>query len=243
VIKPINLVDGGFQHSNLLCHLPVFDEMTCDGCLAGHIRKYRAVRDDQPCRILALNIIRQDESVIWDAFVDLIQRGVTQAMSGVRGVFVFDLLTQDIHQEVKTFNHQDISALLINHARKCGVGEERLIKYSSVYGILRKVNAAQWGKMTLKTSTFVFKEQPCCLDLAFRTLIRNFEFTQNPGLLLLNDLSREPLFDPRDQLQQARLTKMFEKQIPKSTESPPQVYIQDKNGVREMLSGLDIVSG
>lgn len=232
---------GGIQHSNLFMHMPVFDEILYEGYLEGHVRKYRAIREDQPCQMLALNIIRKDEAIIWDAFEDLIKRSVTQAAAGVRGVFTFDLLTMDIHHEVKTFNHQEISTVMINHARKCKPGEQRLIHYSSVYGILQNLNVVDWGKITLKTSVEVFKDKPYFLDLMVKRLIKNFEFTHDPGVLLLNDLSLAPLYDAQDSQQQERLNKMIKKQIPESIEFLPEVYIQDKNGVRELLSGSVVV--
>ena len=37
--------------------------------------------------------------------------------------------------------------------------------------------------------------------------------------------------------QQQRLKAVIEKQIPKSIEFLPEIYVQDKNGVRELLSG------
>lgn len=233
----INLIDGGIQHSSLFLHMPLFDEITYEGYLEGKVRKYRAVRENQPCQILVLNMIRKDEDIIWDAFLDLIKRSVTQAAGNVRGVYVFDLLAMDIHKEVKTFNYQEIAALLINHARKCKAGEERLIKYSSVYGILQNLNVVDWGKITLKTSVDIFKDKPYFLDIMVKSLIKNFEFSNDPGILLLNDMSQKPLFDLKDKQQQERLTKVIEQQIPRSIEFLPEIYVQDKSGVRELLSG------
>ncbi len=239
--KEINLIDGGIQHSNLFLHMPLFDEITYEGYLEGKVRKYMAVREDQPCKVLVLNMIRKDENIIWNAFLDLIKRSVSQAAISVRGVFVFDLLIMDIHKELKTFNHQELSTMLVNHTRKCKVGEKRLIKYSSVYGILQNLNVVDWGKITLKTSVDVFKDKPYFLDIMVKELIKNFEFANDPGILLLNDLSQNPLFDLGDERQQERLKKTIEKQIPNSIEFLPEIYVQDKNGVRELLSDSVIV--
>ena len=56
----LNLINGGIQHSNLFLHMPLFDEIFYEGYLEGKVRKYKAVREDQLCRILALNVIRKD---------------------------------------------------------------------------------------------------------------------------------------------------------------------------------------
>ncbi len=236
----MNLIDGGIQHSNLFLHMPLFDEITYDGYLEGKVRKYRAVREDQPCQMLVLNVIRGEEKVIWEGMEDLLKRSISQAALGVRGVYIFDLLTVDIHKEIKTFNHNEITTVLMNHARKLAPGEKRLIKYSSVYGLFQKTLNEDWGKLVFKTSVEVFKDKPYFLDLLVKRLIKNFEFARDPGILLLNDLSQDPLFDPEDEQQQTRLTKVIEKQIPQSIEFLPEVYIQDKNGVRELMSGSTI---
>lgn len=235
-----NLIDGGIQHSNLFLHMPLFDEIYYEGYLEGKVRKYKAVREDQPCRILVLNVIRKDEDVIWDALEDLLKRSVFEAGTAARGVFVFDLLTMDIHKEIKTFKPQELSTTILKHSRNTAPGDGRLVKYSSVYGLLQKMVHEDWGKVTLKTSVEVFKDKPAYLDLLVKQLIKNFEFAHDPGILLLNDLSQNPLFDAQDEQQQERLNKVIERQIPKAVDFPPEVYIQDKNGVRELLSGQTI---
>jgi hypothetical protein len=53
----------------------------------------------------------------------------------------------------------------------------------------------------------------------------------------LNDLSLNPIFDLKNETQQARIKKVIANLIPTSIEFIPEVYIQDKNGARELLSG------
>ncbi len=229
-------MSGGIQRSNLFLHMPLFDEIFYEGYLEGAVRKYKAIREDQSCKILGLNVIRKDEDIIWDALEDLIKRSVAQASQGVHGIYVFDLLTVDIHNEVKTFNLNELSTVIANHAAKLKPGETRLVQYSTVFGFLQKLVAEDWGKITLKTSVEVFADKPAFLDLLIKQLIKNFEFAHDPGILILNDLSQNPLFDLKDSLQQTRLRKVISEQIPQSIEFLPEVYIQDKNGVYELLS-------
>lgn len=233
----LNLIDGGIQNSNLFLHMPLFDEIFYEGYLEGKVRKYKAIRENQPCRILALSVIRKDEDIIWDALEDMFKRCVVDAAARVRGVYTFDLLTVDIHKEVKTFSPAELSQTILKHAQTLAPGETRLVKYSSVYGLLQKLSHQDWGKMALKTSVEIFKDKSSYLDLLVKQLIKNFAFAHEPGILLLNDLSQNPLFDPRDALQQERLHQAVEQQIPHTMEFLPEVYIQDRNGVRELLSG------
>ncbi len=234
--KDYNLIDGGIQHSNLFLHMPLFDEINYLGLPEAKVRKYRAEREDMPCTMLALNIIRKDEDFLWEAVADFVKHSVATAALGVRGVYVFDLLTLDIHQEINNFNQNEFATVILNTARKLQPGQLRLVKYSSAYGILQKLVHEDWGKITLKTAVDVFKDKPQFLDLLIKRLIKNFEFAHDPGILLLNDLSKAPLFDAKDAIQQERIQKVIEKQIPKSIEYVPEVYIQDRHGVREMLS-------
>lgn len=232
-----NLIDGGIQHSNLFVHMPIFDEIYYEGYLDGKVRRYTAVREEQPCRMLVLNVIRQEEEVIWDALEDLLKRCIIGAGGRVRGAYIFDLLTMDIHREVKTFTPGELTTVVVNATRKLAPGAIRLVKYSSIYGLLQKTVHEDWGKVVLKTSVEVFRDKPAFFDLLVKQLLENFEFSNDPGILLLNDLSQTPLFDAADGVQQKRLAQAMEEQIPSTMEFPPEIYVQDKNGVRELLSG------
>ena len=236
----LNLIEGQIDKSNLFLHMPSFGEIYHEGFLSGKVRKYTAIREDQSCRILVLNVIRKDEDIIWEAFSDLIKRSVADAAHSVQGIFVFDLLTMDIHNELKTFKHQEFTTVLMNHCRKCAIGEKRLIKYSSCYGILHRINTSHWGKITFKTAVEVFKDKDLYIDLLIKQLLKNFEYANDPGILLLNDLSLKPIFDQKDEKQQERISIMLKKQIPSSIEFLPEVYVQDKNGVMELLSNSKI---
>ncbi len=173
---PINLIDGGFQNSNLFAHMPLFDEIFYKGNRDGKVRLYNATREGLTCQILSLNIIRADEKFFWEAVEDFIARATAQSASGAHGVYSFDLLTIDIHKEIKTFNHQELSALILNVTRKIRPGEQRLLKYSSTYGLLQKIVHEDWGKVVLKTSVEVFKDKPEYLDLLIKALLKDFSF-------------------------------------------------------------------
>jgi hypothetical protein len=218
--------------------MPLFDEIFDKGHRTGKVRLYEGTREGLTCQILALNIIRSDEKFFWEAVEDFIARAVTQAAPATHGVYTFDLLTIDIHKEVKTFNFQELSALLLNTTRKLNPGDQKLIKYSSAYGIIRKLVHEDWGKVALKTAVEVFKDKPDYLDLLIKTLLKDFTFSHDPVILLLNDLSNVPLYDPQNEIQQERLKAVMRKLIPESIEFPPEVYIQDKNGLRELLSTI-----
>jgi len=233
----MNLMDAGFQHSNLFKHMPLFDEIGYAGHDEDKVRHYTASREGQSCNILALNFIRNDEKILWDAIEDFVKRSTINAVSGVRGNYIFDLLTIDIHKELKTFKHAELTELIMNTAVKLPAEGIRMIRYSSAYALLHKTLAADWGKITFKTAVNVFKDKPEYLDILIKQLLKDYMFSREPVILLLNDLSQNPVFDFRNELQQARLKKVMADLIPVSIEFVPEVYIQDKNGARELLSG------
>jgi hypothetical protein len=236
----MDLINSGFQHSNLFTHMPLFDEIHYVGHDEDKVRQYKAVRENQACIILALNFIRNDEKILWDAIEDFIKRSTLSATSSVHGSFIFDLLTVDIHKEIKTFKHAELSALIVNTAIKLAPGQITMIKYSSVYALLQKTVDFEWGKIAFKTAVNVFRDKPDYLDLLIKQLLKDFTFSHDPVILLLNDLSQNPIFDPQNQTQQSRIKKVIAELIPVSMEFVPEVYIQDKNGARELLSGAKL---
>ena len=217
--------------------MPLFDEISYVGHNEDKVRQYKAVHEGQTCNILALNFIRNDEKILWDAVEDFLKRSTINAASSVHGVYIFDLLTIDIHKEIKTFKHAELSTIIMNVASKLAPEEIKMIKYSSVYALIRKTIASDWGKITFKTAVDVFKDKPNYLDILIKQLLKNYKFSRDPVILLLNDLSQNPIFDLQNETQQARIKKVIANLIPNSIEFIPEVYIQDKNGARELLSG------
>ncbi len=236
----MNLIDFGFQQSNLFQHMPLFDEINYVGSNEEKVRKYVAVREDQPCQLLALNFIRKDEKILWDAVEDFLKRSTVNATGSVRGNFNFDLLTVDIHKEIKSFKHAELSAVIANNAVKLAPGQVRMVRYSSVYALLQKTIDGNWGKITFKSLVYVFNDLPDYLDLLVKRLLHDFQFPHDPVILLMNDLSQNPVFDSENDKQQSRLKDVIENLIPNSVEFIPEVYIQDKNGARELLSGCKL---
>ena len=231
----MNLIDFGFQNSNLFQHMPLFDEISYVGHNEDKVRHYKAVREGQTCSLLALNFIRKDEKILWDAVEDFLKRSTINAASGVHGVYVFDLLTIDIHKEIKTFKHAELTTVIMNTACKLAPGGIKMVKYSSAYALIHKTMTEDWGKIIFKTAVDVFKDKPDFLDLLIKQLLKDFIFPRVPVILLLNDLSQNPLFDLQNETQQTRIKKVMRDLIPNSVEFIPEVYIQDKNGARELL--------
>jgi hypothetical protein len=228
----MDLINYGFQNSNLFKNMPLFDEIFYAGHNDEKVRKYKAVREDQACQLLALNFIRNDEKILWDAVEDFVKRSTIGAASSLHGVYIFDLLTINVHKEAKTFKHSELTSVIINTAAKLAPGQIKMLKYSSLYALIQKTIEGDWGKVTFKTAVDIFKDKPDYLDLLIKYLLKDYIFAHDPVILLLNDLSQNPLFDPKNEKQQIRIKKVLADLIPNSMEFIPEVYIQDKNGLR-----------
>ena len=80
----MDLMGFGFQNSNLFEHMPLFDEISYIGVNEEKVRRYKAIREDQACELLALSFIRQDEKMLWGATEDFLKRSVISAASNVQ---------------------------------------------------------------------------------------------------------------------------------------------------------------
>jgi len=235
--EAINLVKTEFPSSNLFNYLPRFEEIYYQGNPIDRVQLFKAVREGQACKLLAVTIIRKDEDFLWDSTKDLLDRSVKDAASMMRGIYTFDLLTFDVHKETESFNCKELMQVLVNSSLRLKPGEQMLIKYSSVYGMLQKMVDEPWGKIIFKTAVELFNDKPNFLFALVSKILKTVEFAHEPVMVLVNDLSTYPLHDPENEKQKTFLDDLIIAQAKNSIEFPPEVYIQDQRGVRELLSG------
>jgi hypothetical protein len=235
--EAINLVKTEFPTSNLFNYLHRFEEIYYQGNPLDRVQLFKAVREGQACKLLAVTIIRKDEDFLWDSTKDLLDRSIKDAASMMRGIYTFDLLTFDVHKETEAFNCKELSQLLFNSSLRLKPGEQMLIKYSSVYGMLQKMVDESWGKIIFKTAVELFNDKPNFLFALVSKILKTVEFSHEPVMVLVNDLSTYPLHDPENEKQKAFLDDLITAQAGNSIKFQPEVYIQDQRGVRELLSG------
>ena len=235
--QAVNLVQTEFPTSNLFHHLPRFDEIYYQGNLIDRVQLFKAVREGQECKLLAVTIIRKDEDFLWDSTKDLLSRSIKDAASLMRGIYAFDLLTFDVHKEIESFHCHELTQVLVNSSLKLKPGEQMLIKYSSVYGMLQKMVDESWGKIVFKTVVETFNDKPNFFFTLVSKILKTVEFAHTPVMVLVNDLSTHPLHDPQNEEQKAFLDDLIARQTKNSMEFPPEVFIQDQNGLRELFSG------
>lgn len=234
-MQPINLIAHEFDRSNLFRHLPQFEELHYAGHPAEHVQRFSALREGLEWTLLTVTIIRKDEDFLWASARDLLDRAMKEAAGRMRGIHTFDLLTFDFHQEIKTFNYAELAQILVNTSLRLKPGEQALIKYSSCYGLLQKMVEESWGKIVFKTAVEVFKDKPSFLYTLVKGMLKPAEFARGPVIALVNDLSATPLYNPEDENQKMFFAKLIAEQSQHAIEFPPEVYVQDHRGVREIL--------
>lgn len=240
---PLDLKKTVFPASNLFNYLPVFEEIYYEGHKIPNVQCFKAIREGETCTLMALSIIRKDEDFLWDSTKDLLDRSLKQAAGMTRGIYSFDLLTFDVHKENAGFAPSELASVVANSSFRLKPGEQMLIRYSSVYGLLQKLVDESWGKIAFKTSVEVFNDKPNFLFALVSKILKAAEFAHGPVMVLINDLSTFPLHDPANEKQRSFLDQLITAQAKVSIEFPPEVYIQDNNGVRELLSGTVVRTG
>lgn len=235
----LNLMQTEIHASPMFAALPKFASVVFKGFLAESVQHFEAVREGETCSILSLTTIRHEEKFLWESSRDLLEHSIQLAASGVRGIFSFDLLTFDAFHELKTFNQQELARLIINHSQKLNTSEQRLIKYSSCYGILRKLVAEDWGKITFRSSVEVFAKTPEQLDLLVKKLLNHSASLPGCKVIMICDLSQEGIWQPNNEQQRQRLLKLFEKNQD-LFEKPTEIYIRHDRRSIDVMAEINI---
>lgn len=224
----MNLVESDILTSPVFSVLPKFQSVQYKGMLGEKIRHFTALRDKEEIAVFTLMFIRAEEKFFWESCLDLLNRAVQEATTLVEGVFSFDLLSFDVHRELKTFNDQELSRLMANHARRMAVGQERLIKYSSCFGLLKKLSHEDWGKIILKTTVEVFAKDPVVFDTFVLKTMKATAKQPGPRMIVIQDLSQDPVLQPANIEQKVRLDKVLG-QEQSLFEILPEIFFCDKN--------------
>ena len=204
------------------------------GHLTGKIQQYQVVVDP-PLVFWAVHLIRREEEDSWSAARDVIDTAVKTAATVVRGTYSFELLSFDPENELKTFNVQELSQVMINTARALKPGETMVVRYSSVYGFMQKLLDEPWGKITLKTSVVLLDSKPRAFIDLLSSVLKAAYSQALPGVLLFNDTSQSPVFRPQeDEEQEALLNRLAQKRAKNVQSEQRDILVRDKNGLRRV---------
>ena len=236
----LNLMSTDIHSSSMFAVLPRFEEVFFKGFVADNVQHFEATREGETCSILSLTTIRHEEKFFWESCRELLEHSIQLAGQDIRGVYSFDLMTFDALRELKTFSYQELARLMVSSSQKLSVGEQKLIKYSSCFGILRKLAAEDWGKITFRSSVEVFNKTPEQLDLLVKRLLNCLIPLKGNKIAVICDLSQDAIWQPDNVEQRQRLIKFFEKQHDLFATSP-EIYIRHDHHSIDVMRELGIL--
>ncbi len=225
-----NLMEYDIAVGPTFAPLPFYDQIFFKGLISNHVQLFEALKEGEVDSVFAVNIIRQDEKFVWESCLDLLNVSIESGSQLVRGVYHFNLLNFDVHKELQTFNTQELTHLLVSRSRRLAPGQQKLIKYSSLYGLLQKLVEEEWGKIIFKAAVEVFPHPAEKLDLYIKKIYKLMEAVDTRKIAVINDLSQTPLYDQTNTVQQDRLAKEIRQGD--LFHSVPDIIIHDKNGHR-----------
>jgi len=120
---------------------------------------YRALNlDGKEIQVSVFSLISEDEKIIFRAFQDWYAGALRQVSAVVRGYYTFEVLQFFVGDAPRSW--AEFSDLLIRHASKQAVLEQRLIQFGSLWGVLERHTEADFGRVESKLKTDFFKPQP-----------------------------------------------------------------------------------
>ncbi len=223
---PIDLLKTEFLSCSLLADLPEKDVLLYMGVIPPHFQKYRAMVRGAERTILVATVIRRNEIELWEGARDLLGRAVTEASLRMRGIYSFELLGFDLQKEIQTFNYAEVAQMLFNTSRLMRPGDERLIRYSSLYGILRKLVDESWGKISFITVVEILAEAPESLYKLLGKALKKADEISAPLSVVIKDISAVPLYDPLCENQRAAFTELCDKLAKKVPPFPRECWVE-----------------
>ena len=231
----MNLMNTEFKYAPLIVGILPAEELYYQSMKTGKMQFFKAIKGSEFRGLLAVHIVRRDQNIIWESSRDVIIRAIKDASVQVRGAYVFELLDFEANKELKTFNMNELTQLLVNTSRTLKPGEQALIKYSTVYGILQKCLDEAWGKITFKASVEILPDKPKAFFSLLLGMLKTVEALSFPVNLLVNDLSLSPVFNPSGSEEIQGLLDIF---ILKRSKIkmlfPRDVYVRDCTGLKSI---------
>ena len=227
--------------------------MIFQGELTPKILKFEVtVAEEEPRPLYLASIISKEEKMAWQSFQDVLEHTVGLAQKSTRGFFGFDVLSVDIQGGIRNFNPNDLSKLMINHARELGTDQKALIRYGQLFALLHYRAPAEWGKIEVKTHVEFFSQESTPslsndvneasvraallgggaktkksggqLDLLLKKLL-NESGGESRAIYIVHDLSVQPLWDPAHEVQQQRMRTWLEKERQMRQGVLPEIYL------------------
>lgn len=234
----MDLLPLSFAKSPVLSEIQPVDFCEFKGETPGGFLRFLCRRQNEEFSLIVLPVIRKEESLIWKSCEELLERTVKDAAQTVRGIFGFQLLSIQLGNSIRSFQWDNLRQLIANHAKGMQPGEEKLIQYTSLFGILKKRVSEDWGKIEYLSPVTVYTKPAEQLDLLIKKMLKEGGAPEARCEVLLHDLSTDPLFRFGEEEQTSRMAKTLKSFQTDKGLSP--AFILDSRGFVELGEQLGL---
>lgn len=162
---------------------------------------------------MVLGMVRSEETDLWQATRTLLVDLLTEVASKIQGTFQFELLALSMAEDWERFQWREFAAGMTDLARQLTDGEARFARYCSLFGVLRRWGREDTGHIGFRSCVRVLDRSAEDLAAALAVFGKKGEtfaraIREHKLHVVFQDLSREPLYDSRNEAQQRRLVKL-----------------------------------
>jgi len=119
------------------------------GDLSPSLRLFQGHFEAKPLLFVTGLWIGAEGRCLWDSFRDLLSAGLRTAEANLRGVYEFKILSLDLQAKIGHFDASAFGQLLIRCAQPMEAGQCRLVRFTSLYGVWKKLVGQEYGKVRL----------------------------------------------------------------------------------------------
>ncbi len=205
----MEVLEQNFKESGVFSHFKSLQHLKYIGIKSPKMLCFEAQKNNIPYPISVFNVIHKEEAFVWKSFSDLLERTLKSTAQMLRGFYTFEIIVLEMGSGLQNFDWNQWSQLIVNYSRKIGVGEECLIRYSGIVGVLKKTVEEEWGKIDFSIPVQVFNQEIEKYDLFIKKCIHSSGLKS--GLVILHDLGQNPVFRFGMEGQTIRLRSYLEK--------------------------------
>lgn len=210
-------------------------EISFAGELKDKIYRYKIDRDDACRTVLTQTIIHRNDRSLWESFQGLLVRSIQNVQPLLRGLYSFDVLAIDMLDGLEYFNWLNFETLLSNYIKKIKVTETCVIRYCSLFAVLKQHTQADFGSIKYSFPVKTYDKADDRFDLFLKRLVTAATKENNVHSIIVHDLSATPIYSIANAEQTERLNPFLEK-VRSQVDEAMTVYIVDRNGMKMILT-------
>lgn len=228
----MNLIEKDFQRASILQNLPKLQACTFISRLETGALRFRCQTESEAWDLILISCIHKEEEFVWKSFDEMLKSNLKICAPQILGFYGFQVIAFQLGESVQHFSPAAFQQLILNHARLLKPGEEVLIRFTSLFGILKKRIEESFGKIDYAAAVHLYAKPAAEWDLWIKKILKEAKEVGDSTKILIQDLSSDPIFRFGDEEQTARFHQMFESWTKKN--ALPEIYLSDQRGFIEL---------